>query len=63
MVTAGWGGRRTGAGGPRKLAEWQVEEMVSMRRGGAPVTKLASFYGISERTVRRYLNEEKRRCG
>lgn len=38
-----------------KLAGWEVEELLSMRRRGAAVREIAARFGVSERTVHRYL--------
>ena len=60
-VVSGRGGARPGAGSRagrgRKLADWEAEELRSMRRRGASVSALAARYGVCERTVRRYLTE------
>lgn len=54
---SGWGGARPGSGCPRKLSDWEADELRSMRRRGEALAALASNYGISERTALRYLRE------
>lgn len=39
----------------RKLADWEVEELLAMRRRGASLREVADCFGLSERTVSRYL--------
>ena len=45
-------GRR---GSGLKLAGWEVEELLSMRRRGAAIREIAERFGLSERSVHRYL--------
>lgn len=55
---AGHGGRREGSGRPvgrLALSDWEVAELLSMHRRGASKRAIASRFGLSERTVRRYL--------
>ena len=59
---AGHGGRRPGAGGPRKLSDWEADELRSLSRRGATPRQLASLYGVCERTVRRYLRKYDKEC-
>lgn len=41
--------------GTGRLAEWEVAEMAHYARCGWSLYELASFYGISERSVQRIL--------
>ena len=52
---AGHGGRRPGAGARPALSDWEVDELIAMRRRGASVAEVAARFSLSERTVRRYL--------
>ena len=54
MVT-GWGGSRRGAGSKPALSDWEVDELLMMRRRGASLAEIATAFSLSERTVRRYL--------
>ena len=57
-VTAGWGGRREGAGRPGgrlALADWEIDELLSMHRRGASLSEIATRFSLSRRTVARYL--------
>lgn len=47
---------RTGKG--RALSDWEADELRALRRRGESLRALAARYGVSERTVSRYL----RRC-
>lgn len=51
----GRGGRRPGAGAKPALSDWEVDELLMMRRRGASVAGIAARFSLSERTVRRYL--------
>ena len=54
-MTAGHGGRRPGAGARPALSDWEVDELIAMRRRGASVAEMAARFSLSERTVRRYM--------
>lgn len=43
------------------LSDWEVDEMLALHRGGWPTIALATFYGITERTVSRILRRERDR--
>lgn len=45
------------------LSDWEVDEMLALHRGGWPTIALATFYGITERTVSRILRRERDRRG
>ena len=51
----GRGGRRPGSGMRSALADWEVGELLSMRRRGATLREIARRFSLSERTVSRYL--------
>ena len=55
-MTAGRGGRRPGAGAKPALSDWEVDELLSMRRRGASLREVAARFSLSERTVRRYMS-------
>lgn len=55
-MTAGRGGRRPGAGAKPALSDWEVDELLAMRRRGASVAEMAARFSLSERTVRRYMS-------
>lgn len=57
-MTAGRGGRRPGSGAKPALSEWEVDELLMMRRRGASLAEIAARFYLSERTVYRYI----RRC-
>lgn len=54
-VMAGHGGGRRGAGAKLALADWEVDELLMMRRRGASVAEIAMRFSLSEHTVRNYL--------
>ena len=54
-MTAGRGGRRPGAGARPALSDWEVDELLTMRRRGASVAEVAARFSLTERTVSRYL--------
>lgn len=41
--------------GVRALSEWEADELAAHARCGWTLHELARFYGVSERTVQRYL--------
>jgi hypothetical protein len=41
--------------GKGTLSQWEIDEMVSLRREGWSVKGLAGWYGMSERNVQRIL--------
>lgn len=41
--------------GSLKLSDWEVEELLTMRRRGATLSEIAYRFDLSERTVARYL--------
>lgn len=43
------------------LSDWEVDEMLALHRGWWPTIALATFYGITERTVSRILRRERDR--
>ncbi len=54
-MTAGRGGRRPGAGAKPALSDWEVDELLMMRRRGASLEEISMRFSLTERTVRRYL--------
>lgn len=52
---AGHGGRREGAGVKLALADWEVDELLMMRRRGATLEEISMRFSLTERTVRKYL--------
>ena len=54
-MTAGRGGRRPGAGAKPALSDWEVDELIAMRRRGASLEEISMRFSLTERTVRRYL--------
>ena len=51
-------GRREGT---TQLSQWEVDELLYYHRGGWQAFELASYYGISERTVTRILTRERKK--
>lgn len=45
------------------LSEWEIDELPHHRRRGWSLQALASYYGVSERTVSRYLRRARRDSG
>lgn len=45
------------------LSEWEVNELLHHRRCGWTLKALASYYGVSIRTVSRYLRRARRDSG
>ena len=54
---SGRGGRRPGAGMPRRLSDWEADELRLMRRRGATLREIADRFRLSERTATRYLRD------
>lgn len=54
-VMAGHGGSRTGSGRCPALADWEVDELLMMRRRGATLEEISMRFSLTERTVRKYL--------
>lgn len=39
------------------LSDWELDEMVMLRRRGWSARKLAAWYGVSDRTIQRTLRK------
>lgn len=48
---------------PRRLSDWEADELRLMRRRGAALREIAERFRLSERTVRRYLMDYAERSG
>lgn len=49
--------------GTTALSEWEMDELMMHARAGWTARELASYYGVSERTVVRYLRRARRDSG
>ena len=49
--------------GTTALSEWEVDELLHHHRRGWSLEALASYYGVSTRTVSRYVRRAKRDSG
>ena len=54
-VMAGRGGRREGAGARLALADWEIDELLMMRRRGASLEEISMRFSLHKRTVISYL--------
>ena len=58
--------RRAMRGRPRgttALSDWEMDELLMHARAGWRASELAHYYGVSERTVFRYLRRARRDSG
>lgn len=45
------------------LSDWELDELLHYRRRGWSLGELANYYGLSERTVSRYIKRARRDSG